>query len=168
MTGTPTVSNPVLAAYAVVLIAAVTGFAIYDLFKKRVPNKALAFSAPCFLAAPVMYSWALSSSAFYKDIFTEQLLLSIFGAILGFAILLCAALLSKGGCGVGGGDIKLMGLLGFALGPYGAMGTLCIASILCIPAALFCRWRAKANILSLPFVPFLAIGCSIVLIFQIL
>ncbi len=168
MTGTPTVSNLVLAAYAIVLIAAVTGFAIYDLQKRRVPNKALAFSAPCFLAAPVLYSWALADGAFHGEVFSEQLLLSIFGGTLGFAILLCAALISKGGCGVGGGDIKLMGLLGFALGPYGAMGTLFIASILCIPTALLCRRRAKAGLLSLPFVPFLAIGCSAVLIFQIL
>ena len=81
-------------------------------------------------------------------------------------LLLCAALLSKGGCGVGGGDIKLATLIGFAFGPYGMTGILLIASALCIPAALLCR-KARAGPLSLPFVPFLAAGSGLILIFQI-
>ena len=54
MTGTQIGNNPLLAAYGAVLVAIITAFAIYDLYKRRVPNKALAFSAPVFLAAPIL------------------------------------------------------------------------------------------------------------------
>lgn len=57
MTGTQIGNNPLLAAYGAVLVAIITAFAIYDLYKRRVPNKALAFSAPVFLAAPILAAW---------------------------------------------------------------------------------------------------------------
>lgn len=168
MIGTQIVSNPMLVAYAVMLTTTVTGIAIYDLHKKRVPNKALAFCAPIFLVAPVVPSGNLFAGTLNGGIFAEQLLLSFLGGTLGLGTLLCAALFSKGGRGIGGGDIKLMGLLGFSLGPYGVMETLLIASVLCFPAALLYRWRKKTAPLSLPFVPFLALGCSATFVFQIL
>ena len=48
MIGTQTASSPVMAAYAILLLAVMTGFAAYDLYKMRVPNLALAFSIPVF------------------------------------------------------------------------------------------------------------------------
>lgn len=137
MTGTQIGNNPLLAAYGAVLVAIITAFAIYDLYKRRVPNKALAFSAPVFLAAPILAAW--DGGSWSMAVAAGQIIWSLLGALVGFGILLCAAMLTKGGCGVGGGDIKLAGLIGCALGPYGTMGMLLTACILCIPAALFCR-----------------------------
>ena len=159
MTGTQIGNNPLLAAYGAVLVAIITAFAIYDLYKRRVPNKALAFSAPVFLAAPILAAW--DGGSWSMAVAAGQIIWSLLGALVGFGILLCAAMLTKGGCGVGGGDIKLAGLIGCALGPYGTM----TACILCIPAALFCRMRRKTAALSLPFVPFLAVGCCLVFLF---
>ena len=163
MTGTHAGNNPLLAAYGAVLVAIITAFAIYDLYKRRVPNKALAFSAPVFLAAPILAAW--DGGSWSMAVAAGQIIWSLLGALVGFGILLCAAMLTKGGCGVGGGDIKLAGLIGCALGPYGTMGMLLTPCILCIPAALFCRMRRKTAALSLPFVPFLAVGCCLVFLF---
>lgn len=166
MIGTQIGNNPLLAAYYCILLAVMAAFAVYDLCKRRVPNKALAFSLPIFLAAPILSAW--NGGDLNIKAVTDQITGSFLGALTGFGILLCAALLSKGGCGVGGGDIKLAGLIGFALGPYKTLGMLLAASALCIPAALFCRMQKNKVPLSLPFVPFLFLGYCLVFAVQII
>lgn len=154
--GTPTVSSCILSGYGFLLLATVAGFAIYDIRHKRVPNKALAFSLPVFLAAPFLNTAAQGLTAI-----PTALLNAFIGAGTGFGILLLAALLSKGGAGVGGGDIKLAAALGFAYGPSKILFILLLASVLCLPAAGYFSRNKKGRPVSLPFVPFMAAGCLV-------
>lgn len=75
------------------------------------------------------------------------------GAAAGFLLLLFAALVSKEGAGIGGGDIKLTAVLGYVYGPYRLAGILLTASLLASLAAFLSREQK-----SIPFVPFLAAG----------
>ena len=90
--------------------------------------------------------------------------LSLAGCAAGFLILLTAALISKGGAGVGGGDIKLAAVTGFIYGPYRMLETLMIAALLSACAALIISCRRRQKKLSIPFVPFIAAGSLITLI----
>ena len=78
---------------------------------------------------------------------------SIMGAAAGFLLLLFAAIISKDGTGIGGGDIKLTAVLGYVYGPYRLAGILLTASLLASLAAFLFRKQK-----SIPFVPFLAAG----------
>lgn len=156
-------SNLISTGYGLVLLAAIAGFALYDIRHKRVPNKALAFSLPIFLAAPLI----CAAEQGLPGILPAGLN-ALLGAGAGFGSLLLAALLSKGGAGVGGGDIKLAAAIGFAYGPYGVLGILLTASVLCLPvAALYSRTK-RGQPFSLPFVPFMAIGCLVLTAIRIL
>lgn len=139
------------------------GFALYDIRHKRVPNKALALSLPFFMAAPFFTGLVQTPTQG-----VSVLLGSAFGSAIGFGVLLTAALLSKAGAGVGGGDIKLAAAMGFAYGTNGILGILLIASLLCIPAAVISRRARPGRELSLPFVPFLATGCLVVTAIRII
>ena len=149
--------------FALLLAALITGFALYDIRHKRVPNKALALSLPIFLATPFLLAGVATAAQA-----VIVLLGAAFGGTVGFGVLLTAALLSKAGAGVGGGDIKLAAAMGFAYGANDILFILCIASLLCIPAAAICRRAKPGQALSLPFVPFLAIGCLAVTAIRIL
>lgn len=144
MIGIPTVSSTISLVCELLLAAIIMGFALYDLHHKRVPNKALALSFPFFLAAPFFTDMAQTPA---QNI--SVLLESLFGAAVGFGVLLTAALLSRAGA-------------------YEILGILLIASLLCIPAAVISRGAKPGQELSLPFVPFLAIGCLAVTVIHIL
>ncbi|MDD4509480.1 MAG: A24 family peptidase [Oscillospiraceae bacterium] len=149
-TGTPTVSSVI---YYAVLCVALIGFSIFDIKTRRVPNVALAVFLPFVLLAPVFADNASFLSAFLQ---------ALIGAAFGFGVLLLAGLVSKGGAGIGGGDIKLAGLLGFAFGPYEITAILLLAVILAVPAGLILRRKRNgAAELHLPFVPFMATGSLI-------
>mgnify|MGYP002800030847 FL=1 len=75
------------------------------------------------------------------------------GAAAGFLLLLFAAIISKDGTGIGGGDIKLPAVQGYVYGPYRLAGILLTASLLASLAAFLFRKQK-----SIPFVPFLAAG----------
>jgi leader peptidase (prepilin peptidase) / N-methyltransferase len=82
---------------------------------------------------------------------------AVAGGLLGFLFLLLLAILSKGG--IGGGDIKLMGVLGLVLGFQGAFLTLMIASVvglvIGVTGILMKKFTRKTAI---PFGPYLAFG----------
>lgn len=180
--------------YRMLILACTAGFAAYDLRTRRVPDRALLLFCPIVLAAPfldalatVMAAGSLTAQArpdclgaalatahagdtgaslcrFLKEL-PLSLLYSLAGAATGFLILFAAAMASPGGCGVGGGDIKLSAAIGFALGPSQMTAILLISSGLAAIAALSIAHRnrhsnAKKK-LSLPFVPFLAAGSLI-------
>ena len=181
-------------AYRLLILACTAGFAAYDLRTRRVPDRALLLFCPIVLAAPflnalatVMAAGPLTSQArpdclgaalaaahagdtgaslcrFLKEL-PPSLLYSLAGAATGFLILFAAAMASPGGCGVGGGDIKLAAAMGFSLGPSQMIAILLISSGLAAIAALSIAHRnrhsnAKEK-LSLPFVPFLTMGSLI-------
>lgn len=156
-------SSFVSPGYELLLLAVMAGFAIYDIRHKRVPNKALAFSLPIFLAAPFLHRAAQELPGIISALLNASL-----GAGAGFGILLLAALLSRGGAGVGGGDIKLAAAMGFAYGPHRILFILLLASVLCLPAAGYFGRAKKGQPVSLPFVPFMATGCLVLTAIRIL
>lgn len=161
--GTQTVSSYLSPGYELLLLAVMAGFAIYDICHKRVPNKALAFSLTIFLAAPFLHCGAQELPGTLP-----ALLNALLGVGAGFGILLLAALLSKSGAGVGGGDIKLAAAMGFAYGPHRILIILLLASVLCLPAAGYFGRTKKGQPVSLPFVPFMATGCLVLTAIRIL
>jgi leader peptidase (prepilin peptidase) / N-methyltransferase len=85
---------------------------------------------------------------------------AIGGGLFGFLFLFILAVVSKGG--IGGGDIKLMGVIGLVLGFQGAYFTLMIASItgvlVAIVGLVLKKYTRKTAI---PFGPYLAIGALV-------
>lgn len=154
MTGIPTVSDPVCLLYELTALCCIAGFAAYDLKKKRVPDRALVFFCPLFLAAPLFRCGSL----FSVQAFLPVLGLSITGMASGFFVLLAAALISHDGTGIGGGDIKLAALMGYSYGSYRFLAILLIAAFLAGCFAFALQRRKKNLPLCLPFVPFLAVG----------
>lgn len=183
-----------LHAYRLLVFACIAGFAAYDLRTRRVPDRALLLFCPIALAAPFLnalvtcmaakpfINWSQTgcmdmalAAAHARDTGTflcrflaelpPSLLSSLAGAATGFMVLFAAAMASPGGCGVGGGDIKLAAVMGFAFGPSQMITTLLISSGLAAIAALFVVLRSRHNSakkkLSLPFIPFLAAGSLI-------
>ena len=189
-TGIPTVNSHtiIIHAYRLLVFACTAGFAVYDLRTRRVPDRALLFFCPVALAAPFLnaldacmpanafvtwdeqtaMSMALTAALAEKGLsrflaaLLPALLSSLAGAAAGFLILLAAALFSKYGTGVGGGDIKLAAAMGFAYGPSRMITILLAASGLASIVSLIMAVRQKKSdeqkSPSLPFVPFLAIG----------
>ena len=149
MTGIPTVNDMISNGYFWLAWCLTAGFAIYDVKTRRVPDRALfvfcayAFWAP-FLRYPGISGGTEAAWAFGS---------SIMGAAAGFLLLLFAAIISKDGTGIGGGDIKLTAVLGYVYGPYRLAGILLTASLLASLAAFLFRKQK-----SIPFVPFLAAG----------
>lgn len=164
MTGIRTVSDIISLSYETLVLCCILGFAAYDIHTRRVPDRALVFFCPVAFASLPVHIWAAGEGTSFLSV----LGLSLAGYASGFLILLTAALISKGGAGVGGGDIKLAAVTGFIYGPYRMLETLMIAALLAAAAALiiFCRRRKKK--LSIPFVPFIAAGSLITLIASIL
>ena len=178
-------------AYRLLVLACTAGFAAYDLRTRRVPDRVLLLFCPIVLAAPFLNTLAIGMTAgsltaqawpdclgaalaaaqagdtgaslcrFLKEL-PPSFLYSLAGAATGFLILFAAAMASPGGCGVGGGDIKLATTMGFALGPSQMIAILLVSSGLAAIAALSIahgnRHSNAKKKLSLPFVPFLAIG----------
>ena len=154
MTGIPTVNSMISNGYFWLAWCLTAGFAIYDVKTRRVPDRALfvfcayAFWAP-FLRYPGISGGTEAAWAFGS---------SLMGAAAGFLLLLFAAIISKDGTGIGGGDIKLTAVLGYVYGPYRLAGILLTASLLASLAAFLIRKQK-----SIPFVPFLAAGSFFVM-----
>jgi prepilin signal peptidase PulO-like enzyme (type II secretory pathway) len=167
-TGIPTVNSAWQAAYYLFILLAVAGFAIYDIKTRRVPNKALVLFCTVAPASPVLNALITYSGVFDRSNLIVPLLVSVMGAAAGFIVLLAAAIASKGGNGVGGGDIKLAAVLGFIYGPAGIISILLVASLLALPAGLIQMKRSGGQTLRMAFVPFTAAGCLAVTAVQFL
>ena len=100
MTGTPIESN-VWMAYLLTVFLVVTGFAVYDILYRRVPDRALVFFIPLAALAPLIQVYFILEydrmPIFIWPVVTEALM----GALLGFCIPLAAAM-ATGGSGMGG------------------------------------------------------------------
>lgn len=158
MTGILTGNNIPVLLYETLVFCAITGFAIYDLFHKRVPDRALVLFCPAALAAPFL----LNAGFFNWQMVSEAWLASLAGAAAGFGVLLTAALVSKDGTGVGGGDIKLAGIMGFIYGVNRMTAILLTAAALAAIAVFLTRRNQLNENLAIPFVPFLAMGNLVV------
>lgn len=176
-TGTPTVSSrAAILIHELLVLACTAGFAAYDLHTRTVPRPALLLFTPIAALAPFLQALAgpgiqtvshrisgapASSAGIFLSAFLPALLASLAGAAAGFLILLTASLISAGGTGVGGGDIKLAAVLGFCYGVSRMLFVLLTASALALAASFITARKNKRKMqgnLSLPFVPFLAAG----------
>lgn len=147
--GTPAVSKTEL-VYHVLFLLILSAFAVYDVKHKRVPNVALACFLPfVLLSLPIGMANSFQLFPFW--------LLPVMGALAGGGTLLAAAMATGGG--VGGGDIKLAAMLGFVYGPYGILFALLFAAPLTLLFGIWEQRRTGNRRFSLPFVPFLAMGC---------
>lgn len=142
--------------YHALLALGVGGFAAYDIFYRRVPNRALAVFLPIAAAMPFILAYFAGVAGGTSVSFLNCLLRSLFGAAAGGGVLLAASLFTKGG--IGGGDIKLVALMGCAYGMVDIMLILLIAAPLSLIVGLVVRQLQKTR-RSLPFVPFLFFGC---------
>ena len=160
MTGTP-IENSVWTGYLLITFFVVAGFAVYDTLYRRVPDRALAFFLPLAALAPLIQVYFILEydrmPIFIWPIVTEALV----GALLGFCIPLAAAM-AAGGNGRGGGDIKFGGVLGLVYGPSGMALVFLVAAVFAMPVVLlFRRLFRNQQPVAIPFLPFLACGCSV-------
>jgi leader peptidase (prepilin peptidase) / N-methyltransferase len=85
---------------------------------------------------------------------------SFLGAVVGGAVLYIPAVVYekvRGTEGVGGGDIKLLAMIGAFCGPYGAIFVLFLSSLAGTLGALFSMaWKKTDAATKIPFGPFLA------------
>lgn len=165
MTGIPT-GNSILMVYLLVVFFCVTGFAIYDIHYRRVPDRALVFFLPVAALSPMLQLWLLRAAGTEQNWFLPVVATALLGALFGFAVPLAAALVS-GGAGMGGGDIKFCCVLGLIYGVTGMALIFLVAAVLAMPVALFIRRFAGKQMLSIPFLPFLACGCSVATVAQL-
>ena len=167
MTGTP-IENNIWIGYLLAIFIAVAGFAVYDILYKRVPDRALVFFIPFAALAPVLKIYFAFKQEQASPFIYAVVLESIIGAVFGVVIPLAAAV-ATGGNGMGGGDIKMCGILGIVYGPARMVLIFLVAAGLALPVTLFFRQRSRVSKeLSIPFLPFLACGCSMATMAELL
>ncbi len=127
------------------IIAYLAFLAVYDIRHKRVTDISLIFFLPIILLKCTLT--VICGSLL-------DLIPMFVGAAAGFGILLVAAMLTNGG--IGGGDIKLAGVLGLATGITGMCVMLTVASLAAVLYGAICNKRKKTA--RIPFVPFMAVG----------
>lgn len=132
------------------IIAYLAFLAVYDIRHKRVTDKSLIFFLPIILLKCTLT--VICGSLL-------DLIPMLVGAAAGFGILLVAAMLTNGG--IGGGDIKLAGVLGLATGVSGMCVMLTVASIAAVLYGAI--YNRKKTAIRIPFVPFMAVGYLITL-----
>ena len=158
MTGILSV-NKLLITYHALTLLFLAGFALYDKRHHRIRNAALlAFLPWCLLYLPL----AVCTCPWMA--FAEALLHCIMGFLSGFLLLLSVSLATNGG--IGGGDIKLVALLGIPFGASGLMAALalsCFLALLHLGIRRACKRKAPGNI---PFAPYLFFGCLAVTLIQ--
>ncbi len=89
---------------------------------------------------------------------------SLIGAALGFGLFYLIALLSRGG--MGGGDIKMMAMVGALTGWKGVLLTTFIGSLTGSIIGIFLViFRGKGRKSKVPFGPFLALGTVVTILF---
>ena len=137
---------------ALALISLLVIISISDIKTMLIPNKVLVFFLIVFsitrFISPLDPWWD-----------------SLIGAAVGFGILLVIAIISKGG--MGGGDIKLFGVLGLALGLSGTLLTLFLASFIGAAAGIVGLLTKKVKKgQPVPFGPFIAMGALLSFFFH--
>lgn len=127
------------------------GLSVYDIRYKRVTNTSL------LLLLPAVFLIGITEIRSAGDMLSFLL-----GGLSGGGILLAASMATGGG--IGGGDIKLMALLGLMAGLYDTLFILMTASVLALLYGTAERIVTHDKNLRLAFVPFLTLGYAATLI----
>lgn len=139
--------GPVKICRYYVLVYASAYLAFVDIRERIVPNKVLVwlfvFRILCFAPEGILYRGYLGS----------YILSSVFGGLLGMAVLAAGNLIRRGGMGFG--DIKYVGVAGFYMGSNGILFVIFLALL---SAAVYCgvmlarkKLTAKDEIALMPF-----------------
>ncbi|MBO0430356.1 prepilin peptidase [Vagococcus fluvialis] len=153
LSGVIMVTSCYLLAWSTETIVAMTFYyllltiTISDLEEHKIPNSVL---LPFFIIGLFERLLISETTNWYFNPFL--------GIIVGFGIMFLLAYFSKGG--MGGGDIKLLAVIGVFIGPLGALITLFLAAFLGLFYAIFSGAALKKGT-KIPFGPFLAIGAWI-------
>ena len=160
MTGILSASN-LFILYHIITLVFILLFAIYDQRHHKICNKPLlAFLIWCLFSIPVAIV-ADSVSPWYYPLLKSGL-----GFITGFMILFCVALITKGG--VGGGDIKLVAVLGIPFGAAGLLAILFISSVIAMIVLTILDRLNKLDVEHIPFAPYLFLGSLIYTVPQLI
>ena len=145
--------GPIKVIRYVCLAAGVFYLADFDVKSKIVPNRIL------LVLLAVRTVLLLLEAFFYPGYFSSFVLSSFFGAALAMLILFVGNLICKKGMGYG--DIKLFGVIGYYVGPQTVLGvlffSLLFAAVYSILLLLMKKIKAKDEI---PFVPFIFAGLA--------
>lgn len=145
--------NKLLITYHTLTLLFLAGFALYDKRHHRIRNAALlAFLPWCLLSVLLMYHAFPNYSPAYWGI------RSAIGFLGGFVLLLAVSLATNGG--IGGGDIKLVALLGIPLGVSGLMAALILSCIYALVHLSIQKAFKKKPTENIPFAPYLFFGCA--------
>jgi len=153
MTGTRNVNN-LLGVYHAVTLLFLLLIAIYDAKHHKIRNAALlALFLWCLVSIPVTIHVLPAVPLYY------MVLRCSFGFVTGFFLLLFVSITTNGS--IGGGDIKFAGILGFLYGAVSLLTILLIACCIALIHALLHGIFKRKRIESIPFAPYLFLGCSI-------
>ena len=146
MTGTPSVSNLILAC-RLVTAACLAAFAVRDTKSHLIRNRSLLWFLPWCLACVLAKACEGASPA-------AALLSSAGGFLAGGLPLLVVSAATDGG--IGGGDVKLTALLGMIAGPCGILDLLILSCVTALVHLFAMRIRLGKWPASIPFAPYLA------------
>lgn len=128
-----------------------------DLDWQIIPDGLVAIGLACAIILRFYYFFQYKTYGY--------LLGSILGLLLGGGLLLLIAVLSNGG--MGGGDIKLMGMLGVLLGVGNTLLTLLLSFVLGgIIGSLLLLCKLKKRKDAIPFGPFIALAAIITICYS--
>lgn len=121
---------------------------------------------PDSITLPGILIGLASSSLIFPDPFETYAITGFVNGFIGFIVggglFFLIALLSRGG--MGGGDIKMMAMVGSFLGWKGVLMTTLIASVTgSIIGLCLILFKGKNRKTAIPFGPFLALGCIVTL-----
>lgn len=147
MTGSPT--DILYIVFHLFTVAYIGGLAVYDIRTHKIRNKAvIVFAAVVILFLPVLYLHAETTLPVF-------LVNTVFGVLVGGGVPLMMNMLQ--GVGLGGGDIKLMAVIGMYAGAFGSCLIMTTAAIV---ALLYYAARAifKKKRTIIPYAPCLWFG----------
>lgn len=166
MIGTPTESS-IWTGYLLTIFIVVTGFSVYDILYRRVPNRALVFFMPLAALAPILKTYFIFKSHQISYLIWSPTMVALLGLFFGFCIPLAAAITTNGN-GIGGGDIKFCGILGLIYGPFGMSLLFLVAALFALPVVfVLSRFLHNTHSVSIPFLPFLTCGCCVATLVQL-
>lgn len=137
--------------YALILLG------ILDYRKQIVPNKAL------LVLLGVRLLLLAGDISCFPELWLELFSSSLVGMLGGAGLFLIAGIIARNGLGMG--DVKLIGVMGFFLGFRLLMSSLVITLTLTVLGGLFVLVTKKKGLKAeLPFVPFAAVGTTITIL----
>lgn len=132
---------------ALLLISLLMIIFVSDIFYMLIPNKVLLFFLPLFIIARIF----IPLDPWYD---------ALIGAVVGYVLLAIIIIVSKGG--MGAGDMKLFGVIGFALGWKNILLTFFLAALFgALIGGMLMLFKKVKKGEPIPFGPFIVLGALI-------